>query len=390
MATGYIRKRKTKTGYSYQLVVESGSRDSATGKRYRKYKTFKKKKEAEYAMNEMLHALSHGTYTDSHNMTVATLMNNWLKSKELSLKQTTLTRYQEQVKWYILPLLGIVPIDALDAPMIQQWVNSINKAPPTVKNGGKPLTAKTVHNVFLNLKAALDYAVNLNLIVKNPCTYVNLPALDKKEAESYTETEIKKILSSAAGTDMYFPIYLLLHTGMRRGELLGLRWQNVHIGTEDKHAYINIIQTRLNVAGKVLTDTPKSASSRRKIFLSEQARKEFKAYRLWCSKVMLKHGLKLMPDTLVIIRADSTVDTPDNFTKRWRIFLDKNNIRKLKLHCLRHTCATMLLKNNVDIKTISNRLGHSDTTMVLNVYGHSLDSTSQEAAEKMDRILDIS
>ena len=387
----HIRKRTSKSGAtSYQVVIESSRQDPVTGKRYRTYKTFSKKKDAEKAMTDMQYNMNRGTYADSRNMSLETLMTQWLVSKELSLKQTTKVRYKEQVQWYILPILGKYPLEALNAAVIQKWITDIYRKPPTVKNAGQGLSPKTVKNIFLNLKAALDYAVDLNLISRNPCEHVNLPIMQKHEAQAYTPDEIHTILTQAKGTDLYFPIYLLLHTGMRKGELLGLRWQDVHIGEDDKHAYIEIIQTRLKASNEEFIDTPKSASSHRKIFISEQARQEFISYNIWCRKVLLKHGQKLKPDDLVIIRADGKTDSPDNFSKRWRVFLEKNNIRKLKLHCLRHTCATMLLKNNVDIKTISARLGHSDTTMVLNVYGHALDSTSQEAAAKMDSILDIS
>ena len=92
---------------------------------------------------------------------------------------------------------------------------------------------------------------------------------------------------------------------------------------------------------------------------------------------------------LVIIREDGQTDNPNNFTRQWNKFLAANGIRRLKLYGLRHTCATMLLKNNVDIKSIATRLEHSDGTMVLIVYGHSLDSMSQAAAETMDKVLNI-
>ena len=230
----------------------------------------------------------------------------------------------------------------------------------------------------------------MKLIYDNPCKHVLLPHPVKNEVQAYDEDEIKQILSCARGTDLYFPIYLLIHTGMRRGELLGLRWKDVHIEKEEEHPYIEVIQTRLNACGKVIIDTPKTKSSQRKIYLSQQARTEFLKYRAWSKQVFLSHGRIQSPDDLVIIKENGDIDNPDNFTKRWNKFLEANGIRKLKLHGLRHTCATMLLKNNVDIKSIASRLGHTDGTMVLNVYGHSLDSMGQAAADVMDNVLNIS
>ena len=140
MAAGHIRKRETKSGISYQVIIESASPDPITGKRTRIYKTFEKKKDAENALNDMIHDFSRRSYTDDNNMTVESLMSKWLESKELTLKETTISRYRQQVEWYIKPSLGRYPISALNVSIIQNWVNDIYKHPPTAKNDGAPLS----------------------------------------------------------------------------------------------------------------------------------------------------------------------------------------------------------------------------------------------------------
>lgn len=382
MATGHIRVRKNKNGTTYQAVIEASRTDPVTGKRFRKYRSFRRKSEAQKWLTDTTYQLNHGSYADAKNTSLNTLMEDWLSSKEFDTKESTLIRYREQVEWYIVDKLGKYPVDAISVRIIQNWVNEMYKEPQS--NSRKTLSPKTIRNIFFNLRSALDYAVDNDMIAKNPCNKVNLPRVEKQEVKAFTEEEVKKILSCAKGTDLYFPIYLLLHTGMRRGELLGLRWENVFIDKTVPNPYIKITETRLSAGGKHFSDTPKSISSRREIFLSEQARKEFLDYRLWCRKVLLKKGSYLEDHSLVIIREDGSNDTPENFTRRWNKFLEKNDIRHLKLHGLRHTCATILLQNNVDIKTISKRLGHADTTLVCNTYGHSLDTTGQKAAETLD------
>ena len=388
MATGHIRKRTGKTKVTYEVIIETGSRDPVTGKRQRIYKSFSQKKDAVQALNEIIHSLNHGSYADAHNTSLSTLADKWLESKKYSLKESTLSRYKQQLDWYILPKLGKYPIDSLGADILQKFINEIYQNPPTVKNKGQPLSPKTIRNIYFNLKTILDYGVTLNLLNSNPCCKVVLPKVEKPDIQAFDEEEIKKILNCAKDTDLFFPIYLLLNTGMRRGELLGLRWKDVHIDNSDNT--INIIQTRISVEGKEIIDTPKSRSSKRTIKLGLSAKKRFLDYRLWCRKVLLKHGKSISPNDYVIIRSDGTTDSPDNFSRRWRYFLKKNNIRPLKLHCLRHTCATMLLKGNIDVKTISSRLGHADTNLVLNTYGHTLDSMSQLAADKIDEIINAS
>ena len=389
MATGHIRKRIGKTKVTYEVIIETGSRDPVTGKRQRIYKTYKQKKDAVKALNETVHSLNHGCYADAHNMSFSTLADKWAESKKYNLKESTKSRYMQQLEWYILPKIGKYPVDCLGADILQKYINEIYQNPPTVKNRGKPLSPKTIRNIYFNLKSIFDYAVTLKLLSSNPCKDVVLPKIEKPDVQSFSEEEIKKILTCAKDTDLFFPIYLLLNTGMRRGELLGLRWKDVHIDDSGNNT-IDIVQTRISVAGKEVIDTPKSRSSKRTIQLSSAAKDRFLDYRLWCRKVLLRRGKSISPDDYVIIRSDGTTDSPDNFSKRWRVFLKKNNIRPLKLHCLRHTCATMLLKGNIDVKTISSRLGHADTNLVLNTYGHTLDSMSQKAADMIDEIINAS
>ncbi len=386
MATGHIRQRTTKSGKkTYQIVIETGRQDPVTGKRSREYVTVQgNRKQAEMHMRELLHQYDNNLYASDHNMTLSELMKVWITNyKAQNLKPSTLERYREQIAWYIEPMLGKYPLHNLTPQLIQKWVTDIYEHPPTKKNSGKKLAPKTVRNIFLNLKAALDYAVKLKMIQSNPCDHVELPKVVQKEVEAFDEDEIASILSHAEGTDLYFPIYLLLNTGMRRGELLGLKWKHVHLD----EGYIDVVETKLSVCGNEITDTPKSKSSKRRIPIGGNMMKEFKSYRLRCEKIFLTRGRRVQPDDYVICRSDGTFYEPNSFTHAWSRFLEKNGIRHLKLHGLRHTSATLLLKGGVDVKTISTRLGHADPTLVLTTYGHTLDSMSLNAAVQIDSML---
>lgn len=387
--TGHIRQRKSKSGkVSYQIIIET-AKDPSSQKRNRYYSTVNgTKKEAERQLQNKLREMSGENYLDTSNILLRDFVPEWYSSKEHTLKRSTLSRYQEQLNWYVLPRLGQYPIKALSSPVIQRWVNEIYIAPPTRKKDSKsdsvkPLSAKTVKNIFLNLKAILDYAKLRKLIASNPCDSVNLPKIDKKELEVYSDEEIKKILSSAEGTDLQFPIYLLLCTGMRRGELLGLRWRNVYL--EEK--YIEITETKIQAAGNVYTDTPKSKNSRRKIPIGDDLIKEFKQYRLRNQKIFIAKGKKVSQDDYVLCRQDGTEYDPDDFLRLWKRFLEHNGIRYLKLHALRHSFATMLLQAKYDPKTVGDLLGHADSNLVLSTYGHTFSETKREAVEGIGKKL---
>lgn len=386
IATGHVRQRTSKSGErTYQIVIEMGRQDPLTGKRSREYHTFHgNRKQAEMRLREMLHQYDNNLYANDHNMTLEELMKIWITNyKSQNLKPSTLERYREQINWYIVPMLGKYPLHNLTIQLIQKWVSDIYEHPPTKKNSGKKLAPKTVRNIFLNLKSALDYAVKLKMIQSNPCDHVELPKVVQKEVEAFDEDEIATILSLSKGTDLYFPIYLLLNTGMRRGELLGLKWKNVHL----EEGYIEIVETKLSVCGNEITDTPKSRNSKRRIPIGENLKNEFKKYHLRCCEIFLKQGKRVKPDDYVICRSDGTFYEPNSFTRAWSRFLEKNGIRHLKLHGLRHTSATLLLKGGIDVKTISTRLGHADPTLVLTTYGHTLDSMSRNAADQIDSML---
>ena len=335
-------------------------------------------------MRELLHQYDNNLYASDHNMTLTELMKIWITNyKAQNLKPSTLERYREQIAWYIEPMLGKYPLHNLTPQLIQKWVSDVYEKPPTKKNSGKKLAPKTVRNIFLNLKAALDYAVKLKMIQSNPCDHVELPKVVQKEVEAFDEDEIASILSHAEGTDLYFPILLLVNTGMRRGELLGLKWKHVHLD----ESYIEVVETKLSVCGNEITDTPKSKSSKRRIPIGDNMMQEFRKYRFKCEKIFLMHGKRVQPDDYVICRSDGTFYEPNSFTRAWSRFLEKNGIRHLKLHGLRHTSATLLLKGGVDVKTISTRLGHADPTLVLTTYGHTLDSMSRNAADQIDSMI---
>ena len=196
MATGHIRKRESSSGkISYQIIIEAGKPDPKTNKRQRIYETVNgTKKQAQQLLQMRLRQMDSGNYVGNCNILLKDFVDDWLESKKNTLKVSTLNRYKEQIGWYIIPYLGRYSLSSITAPIVQRWVNSIYSNPPTQKNNHKPLSAKTVRNIFLNLRAMLDYARATKLIASNPCDMISLPKVEKKELEVYSVNELKKIL----------------------------------------------------------------------------------------------------------------------------------------------------------------------------------------------------
>ncbi len=377
MPSGHIRKRTTKKGTVYQIIIELPT-DESTGKRQRIYETVDgTKKQAERRMRELISDMDNSTYIKPTNMTLSSYIDKWFELYLKDKSPTTLNGYRKQIDTYIKPMLGAIPLQSLTTSVIQQWVNDISAHSPIT---GKPLSAKTVKNIFLNLSAALERAVVLEYIKKNPCKNVELPKPKKYEAKIYDEDGINKIIACSKGTDMELPIMLELNLGLRRGELLALRWE--HIDFERKT--VKICENRVCVDNnEVITKSPKSQSGNRIISISDSLIEMLQRHKEDCQeKFGITHGRDY-----IVCKADGSPYNPNYYTKKFKKFLRKNNLDEIRLHDMRHTNASFMLRQGISPKVAQQRLGHSDFSTTMNIYSHVMQSVEQEAAQKLDKAL---
>lgn len=374
MATGHIRKRQTKGKVtSYQIILET-DHDPITGKRQRIYKTINgTKKEAEAMLDRMKNELlNNGAIVKPSAVKLGDWMHEWLKLYLPNIAETTRAGYTERINNKLIPYLGNTPLKNLQTSAIQQWVNTLSN----VEN----LAPKSVKNVFLNLKAALDKAVTLNMIPKNPCTGVELPKLVKYKAEVYDDVEIAKVLQLAEGTDMYNIILLELSIGFRRGEINALEWSDIDF----ERGIVHISKADVKAGKKTVHKTPKTQSSIRDVSIGESTISFLKSeYRKYKEK-KLAMGSKFVDSNRVIYKKDGGAYSPDSLTQKWKRFCKANNLKPIRLHDLRHTCATAMLDAGINIKIIQARLGHADISTTMNIYAHALPSMNKEAGDKMD------
>ena len=385
--SGHIRKRETKGGSpSYQIIVELPI-DSATGKRNRKYKTVKgTKKQAEKVMREMMDDLENHTYVKDNKISVAEYLKIWFDLYLTDLSPTTLKGYEYQIENYIINQdIGKIRLQDLTTSDVQRWINSLYDESPL---SNKPLSAKTVKNIYHNLCAAIDKAVVLEYVKKNVCKAVSLPKVQKYTAEVYDEEEVQALLNAIKGTDMELPLMIDINLGLRRGELLGLKWKHIDfekglISIED-----NMVEVKKEVsADRVLTKSPKSASGQRVIPISstliEYLKKAHSEYLL----KKFKMGKDFFDGDYVVCQENGKPYKPNSFTDKFNNFLKKNNLKHIRLHDLRHTNATLMLTQGISPKVAQMRLGHSDYSTTMNIYSHVLKSVETEAAEKIENVI---
>ncbi len=371
--TGHVRKRNVKSGITtYQIIVEEENTCSG-GKCNRFYKTIHgSKKDAEKAMRNMISELENKTFTKESKLTVKEFMLQWLDLYvKNQLSPTTVQHYIDQTEKYIIPKFGHIYLQQLKNIDIQKWVFDLQKGSPLT---GKPLAPKTIKNIMLNLSAAMKKAVMLDLIPKNPCDNITMPKLEKFEPDVYSMEEVDKMLDCAKNTDLYLPLMIEICIGLRRGELLALKWHHIDF----ENGYLTVEENLVTVDNKRITKAPKTKSGRRSIQIPSTLLDLLRD---------TKNNRHAGDNDYVICQKDGSPYKSDSFSLKFRRFLKANDLKHIRFHDLRHINATIMLSLGISPKVAQERLGHSSYQITMDIYSHVLKKVEKEAADKLDDAL---
>lgn len=385
--SGHIRKRVKKDGTSsYQITIELPV-DPVTGKRNRIFKTIDgTKKQAEKEMRSMMDDLENHTYVQDNKYTVATWIEEWFSLYLRDLSPTTLAGYRLNINNYIhTQPISKIYLQNLSTSDVQRWINSLHKSSPITN---KPMSGKSIKNIYNNLNASIEKAYNLELVKKNVCKAVTLPKVEKYNVEVYDELETQALINASIGTDMELIVSIAVSLGLRRGELAGLKWSHIDFDNRAINIQENLVEVRKDQnADRVITKSPKSRSGIRSIPISDILYKQLKkAYSDYLVR-RLKYGKDFCQGNYVICQDDGAPYKPASLTKKFNKLLKNNNLRHIRLHDVRHTNATIMLMNGIPPKVAQARLGHSDYSTTMNIYGHVLKSAETEAATKIENII---
>ncbi len=237
----------------------------------------------------------------------------------------------------------------------------------------KGLSAKTVRNINQVISSAMDFAVAQKIISINPCKAVALPKVEHKEMKTIPAEQLQAFLNEAKETGVYEMYYIELATGLRRGELLGLKWQDI----DWKNGIIKVRRQVARVDGEIVEAPLKTKNSYRAVTISQQAIEVLKAQKAKTN------------DEYVFASPNGGPISPDSVNNMLKRVLARAGIPKVRFHDLRHTFATIALQNGVDIKTVSGMLGHFSAGFTLDTYAHVTTSAQKEAAETMGNILNL-
>lgn len=303
-------------------------------------------------------------------LTVGQWLEEWLQSirGREQVRPGTWAGYELNVRLHLTAALGVVPLRQLRTAQIEGAYGRFSD---------EGLSPKTVHNIHLVLRSALEAAVRNELIESNPAARAHGMSATRGEMKTWSADQAGRFLRAVAGDPLAAFWRLALMTGMRRGELLGLRWRDVDLDG----AFLSVQQqlTRQGDRGLVLAE-PKTSRGRRRIPLDAATVAALRARRSQQEIVPVQD--------LVFTRADGHALDPDTVTDAFRKATRAAGLPLIRLHDLRHTAATLMLRAGIHPKVVQERLGHASITMTLDLYSHAVPAMSVEAADQLAALVD--
>jgi integrase len=324
------------------------------------------KQEVQEKLRQMQHDAATGKLTDAGSITVQEWLTTWLETVKTRVQPKTHLRYEQLVRLRINPHLGGTRLAKLAPVHVQQLFTALERA--AVSARGRQMAGTLLHK-------ALRDAVRLHLIPGNPAAEVEKPRPDKPKMLVYDEAQARALLAAAAGNRLYALLVLALDTGMRQGELFALQWADI-----DFDAGSVLVQRSLEeINGHHRVKEPKSGKGRR-IDMSPFALEALQEHR----KAMLAEG-NYRPDGPIFCAPEGGWIRKPNFQRRvFRPLQKAAEVPAIRFHDLRHTAATLMLLNDVNVKVVSERLGHASIQLTLDTYSHVLPTMQQIAAQRMD------
>lgn len=365
----YARKNRQDKVIGYR-----GSYFAPDGKR--RYVSGKTKTEALAALRKATAERDGGSIFEVENITLAEYLHRWLNGpvKTKNLKPITVEQYEQQIRVHIVPSLGRIKLSKLSPELVQDFYDS------KIASGLKPASVRYIHAVLHN---ALEHAHKRRLIPDNVAAKTDPPKVRPSEIQPL-DAEQTRTLLDAARTEPLGSLYTVAATaGLRIGELLALRWTDVDL----EQGVIRVSRTLSRAKSGPRFTTPKNGKGR-SLTLTKQAVEALRSHRKAQNEVRLRLGTLWEDNGLVFASETGKPLTRDFVDRRsFKPLLKRSGLPEMKLHDLRHTCATLLLSRGVHPKYVQELLGHASIVMTLNRYSHWIPSMGDQTARAMEAAL---
>jgi integrase len=355
---------------------------SEGGKRRRKWHSFKgTKREAQTECARLITAMSKGEYVEPSKATLAQFLARWLDHISTQVSPKTFERYSGIVNQNIIPALGAVVLGKLKAKNISAAYSTALKSGR--RDGGEGgLAPRTVGHMHRVLRHALSQAIAWEEISRNPADVVSPPKVDDAPMQIYNMDQTSELLDFVRGTPIFIPAMLAVMCGLRRGEICALRWRNIDLVTGQLSVVQSLEQTKGGDKG-LRFKSPKSGKTRT-VRLSATVVDELRAYRARRAQDLLRLGVGLSDEGLVVAHEDGSRIQPIYISQLWARTIKRSSLPRLRFHDLRHAHATHLLAGGVHPKIASERLGHSKVGITMDLYSHVIPGMQDDAAAMID------
>lgn len=379
-----IRKR---SGNKYTLSVSDGY--TPEGKQIVRSKTITatSKLDAQRQYNAFESEIRKGKMAYTQKFKLAEFAEIWLKDHcEKNLAPKTVQSYRNQLKYRILPVLGTKPLSKITPIDIINFLNDLRSKAKRFDGRKEPLSDKVIAACFNVLSSMLTDAAHWQVIESNPCMKVERPKVQRIKMVLPEEENIANILKALQEEPLKYRlmITLAIATGLRRGELMGLQWQDINLDT----GVMSVNRSVQEFKKQFIIKPPKTLGSVRSLVITgsvlellkeykrEQDTERDKIYELW-----------EMKEAWVFTQWNGKAMNPGTSGHWWTKFLKRHQLPHMPFHGLRHVSATILIAQGVPLKNVSARLGHTDIRTTANIYADALESVDRNAAEKMDQYL---
>jgi integrase len=380
---GRVYRHEGARGATWRFVVDLPP-DPATGRRRQQRGSgFSTKREAEAALNELLAGVDGAPIgREAGRQTVRDFFDEWLAAnKPPVLSPTTWKGYADLARNRVIPRIGAVRLEALTPKILRDLYTDLRENGVGRTNGR--LAPQSVRNTYTFVNRVLEDAVRLRVLKENPNRLAPRPKVPKKEADVWSPQEAAEFIAGTTDDPLWPAWLLLLTTGMRRGEIVGLRWRDLDL--DDGRA---IVRKNTVAAGyDVHTKDPKTTSGRRTVALDAVTVEALRQHRDRMEQTLTALGGDVEPTTKVFLSEVGEELHPQSFTYRFQKAAQRAGLRPISIKDARHTSATIALAAKTHPKIVSERLGHADIRITLDTYSHAMEDLQREAAEGISALL---
>jgi integrase len=368
---GYIRKRGNKWSYTVDI-----GKDPSTGKRKQKSQSgFKTKKEAQAALAELVNDVEKGNYHTPEKRRFKDFALEYMEKTYINrVKPSSFETAHRITVNHIIPFFGEMDINDIDQFMVHEFYNvKINEG----------LSSYTIQNIHEQLRMLLRVAKKWKILKEDIAIMLEPPKLIKKEMNVWSIEQVNTFLTFTEKSRYHPVFYLAAYTGMRKGEILGLTWEDINFVEKT----ISVNKTLYRVKNGCILQNPKTKSSYRTIYMDDDIIRVLKKQKVNQNLERLKYGGVYKEHNMVFAQETGDFVNPNAVSGMFTRFIEQAGLPKIRFHDLRHTHATILLQMAVNPKIVAERLGHSSVATTLDTYSHVVPSIKKEVSEQFAKAM---